>query len=47
MQIPGCANALEFVPPVENGVTTPEEMERCVNLLEGTSILGTIFNKAK
>jgi len=31
---------------VENGVTTPEEMERCVQLLEGTNILGTILNKA-
>jgi len=31
---------------VESGVTTPEEAERCVQLLEGTSILGTILNKA-
>lgn len=47
-------DALVFMPYVdasllivENGVTTPEEMARCVNLLEGTNILGTIFNKAK
>jgi protein-tyrosine kinase len=31
---------------VESGVTTPQEMERCVQLLEGTNILGTILNKA-
>ncbi len=31
---------------VENGVTTPADLERCVQLLEGTHILGTIFNKA-
>lgn len=31
---------------VENGVTTPADMERCVQLLEGTHVLGTVFNKA-
>ena len=47
-------DALVFMPyvdtallVVENGVTTPEEMERCVQLLEGINILGTIFNKAR
>lgn len=47
-------DALVFMPyvdaallVVENGATTPEEMERCVQLLEGTNILGTVFNKAQ
>ena len=31
---------------VESGATTPKEMERCVQLLEGTNIMGTILNKA-
>lgn len=31
---------------VESGATTPDELERCVQLLEGTHILGTILNKA-
>ena len=31
---------------VESDVTTPEELERCVQLLEGSNILGTVFNKA-
>jgi protein-tyrosine kinase len=46
-------DALVFTPYVdttllviESGVTTPDEIERCVQLLEGTNILGTILNKA-
>ncbi|MFV8816183.1 CpsD/CapB family tyrosine-protein kinase [Haliea sp. E17] len=46
-------DALVFVPyvdttllVVESGVTTPEEMERCIQLLEGVDILGTILNKS-
>ncbi len=31
---------------VECGVTTPADLERCVELLQGTHILGTVFNKA-
>lgn len=31
---------------VESGSTTPDELERCVQLLQGTNILGTILNKA-
>jgi capsular exopolysaccharide synthesis family protein len=31
---------------VESGATTPDELERCVQLLRGTHILGTILNKA-
>jgi protein-tyrosine kinase len=31
---------------VEQGVTLPYEVERCNQLLHGTSIIGTIFNKA-
>ena len=31
---------------VESEVSTPEDMERCVQLLEGSNILGTVFNKA-
>ena len=30
---------------VEQGVTLPYEVERCCQLLHGTSIIGTIFNK--
>ena len=30
---------------VESGVTTPEELKRCYQLLEGTPIIGTILNK--
>jgi protein-tyrosine kinase len=50
----GDDDALAFMPyvdtaliVVENGVTTPQDMERCVHLLEGTNILGTVFNKAE
>ncbi len=31
---------------VESGVTTPHDLERCLHLLEGVHVLGTIFNKA-
>ena len=31
---------------VEQGVTLPHEVERCMQLLHDTSIIGTIFNKA-
>jgi protein-tyrosine kinase len=31
---------------VEQGVTLPYEVERCTQLLHGTSIIGTVFNKA-
>ena len=46
-------DALVFTPYVdatllviENGVTTPAEIERCYQLLEGTAIIGTVLNKA-
>ena len=32
---------------VEEGVTTPDEVERSLQLLEGTHLLGTILNKAE
>lgn len=31
---------------VEDGVTTPQEIDRCTQLLNGTSLLGTVLNKA-
>lgn len=30
---------------VEQGVTTPDEVERCLQLLQGTNVIGTVFNK--
>lgn len=46
-------DALVFTPYVdstllviEEGVTTPAEVERCVSLLEGTELIGTVLNKA-
>ena len=46
-------DALMFTPVVdasllviEDGVTTPLEIERCLELLEGTNLLGTVLNKA-
>lgn len=48
----GDDDALVFAPyvdatliVVENGVTTPEELKRCYQLLEGTHIIGTVLNK--
>lgn len=32
---------------VEDGVTTGEEVEQCLQMLEGTNVLGTILNKAE
>ncbi|MEE8059768.1 MAG: CpsD/CapB family tyrosine-protein kinase [Pseudomonadales bacterium] len=32
---------------VEDGITTPDEVERALQLLEGTHLLGTILNKAE
>ncbi|MEH6591232.1 MAG: CpsD/CapB family tyrosine-protein kinase [Halioglobus sp.] len=47
-------DALAFLPYadaclliVEDCVTTPDDLERCGHLLEGTNILGTVFNKAR
>lgn len=31
---------------VEQGVTTPDQVERCLQLLQGTGVVGTVFNKA-
>ncbi len=31
---------------VENGVTTPSDIERCTQLLQGVNLIGTVFNKA-
>jgi len=46
-------DALAFIPEVdaallvvEEGKTTPEQLERSMQLLEGTQLLGTILNKA-
>jgi protein-tyrosine kinase len=48
----GDDDALVFAPyvdatlvVVESGVTTPEDLNRCVQLLEGTNIIGTVLNK--
>jgi protein-tyrosine kinase len=48
----GDDDALVFAPyvdatliVVESGVTTPEDLKRCVQLLEGTNIIGTVLNK--
>ena len=47
-------DALVFVPKadasllvVEEGVTTPEEIERCLQLMDKSQVLGTILNKAR
>lgn len=47
-------DALTFLPfvdaalmVVEEGVTTPEDIERSLQLLEGTNLLGTVLNKAE
>lgn len=47
-------DALLFIPFIdsvllvlENGVTTEEEVEQCMQMLEGTSLLGTVLNKAE
>jgi protein-tyrosine kinase len=47
-------DALTFTPyvdaallVVEEGKTTPEEMERSLQMLEGTHLLGTLLNKAE
>ena len=32
---------------IEEGVTTPDEIEQCLQLLEGTNILGSVLNKAE
>lgn len=47
-------DALAFIPEVdaallvvEEGSTTPEQLERSMQLLEGTELLGTILNKAE
>ena len=49
----GDDDALVFAPyvdatliVVENGVTTPEDLKRCYQLLEGTHVIGTVLNKA-
>ena len=47
-------DALVFTPQVdttllviEDGVTTPDDVKRCQQLLEGSNVLGTILNKAR
>jgi protein-tyrosine kinase len=47
-------DALAFLPEVdaallvvEDGATTPEEVERCLHLLGETSLLGTLLNKVE
>ncbi|MCP3670949.1 MAG: CpsD/CapB family tyrosine-protein kinase, partial [Gammaproteobacteria bacterium] len=46
-------DALAFTPDVdstllvvEDGATTPQEIDRCLQLLEGTNLIGTVLNKA-
>jgi capsular exopolysaccharide synthesis family protein len=47
-------DALKFVPyadatlmVVEEGVNTPEEVERCIHLMRNANFIGTILNKAR
>ena len=47
-------DALVFVPKadasllvVEEGVTTPDDIERCMQLMNKSQVLGTILNKAR
>lgn len=47
-------DALKFIPladatlmVVEEGVNTPDEVERCIHLMENANFIGTILNKAR